>query len=296
MSNHNQVKSYQQGAVLLVFIAALVMTLAWLSYGLLGDLGQKLKRQQAQDVGMVLAEAKENLLVFAESIPELYAGTTGARQAIGYLPCPDAASLDASTTGSSGTCSWATGAVNYSLGRFPGQKFSGESFFFSIHEKNGGHSIWYAVDDNYRYCGNGTRCFAYTNPTTLTPTMTLDGNQVAAVIIVANSPVSGQVNGTVKNQLRDSTEITRLQWDEYLESLVTTSPSPTFVSRRPTNSNVFNDQIIGITKNELDARIKHKVCSLAIGYCAGAAPAWFSDYGWQILACSGNNVNPIYCP
>ncbi|MBD3767695.1 MAG: hypothetical protein IE928_07040 [Gammaproteobacteria bacterium] len=68
MSSHKQVKIYQKGAVLLIFIAALVMTMAWLSYALLGDLGQKLKRQQAQDVGMVLAEAKENLLVFAQTL------------------------------------------------------------------------------------------------------------------------------------------------------------------------------------------------------------------------------------
>lgn len=296
MNSHNRAKHSQHGVALLVVVAVLVMMLAWLSYGLLGSLGQKLKRQQIQDSALVLVEAKENVLVFAESIPELYAGTAGARLAMGYLLCPDSASLDTSTTGSSGTCSWSAGATNYSLGRLPGQKLSGEPFFFSIHEKQGGQSIWYAVDDKYRYCGNGTPCFAYTNPTTLTPTMTLDGNPVVAVIIIANSPVSGQINGAAKTQQRDSTEITRLQWDEYLESLVTTSPNPTFTSRRPMNSTAFNDQVIGITKTELDERVKRKVCSLAVGYCAGSAPSWFSEYGWKILACSGNNVNTTYCP
>jgi len=282
----------QRGAVLLMFAAAMIMMASWLAYSLMGDLQNKLKQQQLTESAQALVEAKENLLVFSESIPELYASMAGARQAIGYLPCPDAASLVASTTGSSGTCSWTAG-TNFSLGRLPGQKLTGDPFFFSIHEKDGGIAIWYAVDDAYRYCGNGTNCFNNINPTTLSPTMTLDGSPVVAVLIAANGVVNGQINGGAKNQVRDATQNTLQQWDEYLESM---TANRIFVSSKPNNTTVFNDQVIGVTKAELDARIKRKVCSLATNYCVGGAPTWFVNYGWQALACTGNQVNTSFCP
>jgi hypothetical protein len=82
--------NYQRGAALLLIVAALIMSAAWMSYELMGGLGQKLKRQNSQEVAQALAEAKENLLVFASMQPEIYANTDITQvSGVGYLPAPD---------------------------------------------------------------------------------------------------------------------------------------------------------------------------------------------------------------
>jgi peptidoglycan/LPS O-acetylase OafA/YrhL len=57
----------QRGAALLMMMLALIAISSALSYQYFGNLNQKLKRQNVQEVVAVLEEVKENLLVFSSS-------------------------------------------------------------------------------------------------------------------------------------------------------------------------------------------------------------------------------------
>jgi hypothetical protein len=269
----------QQGAALLMMMLALIAISSALAYQFLGDLGQKLKRQNNEKVVESLVTAKANLLSFTESIPELYGDTKSP----GFFLCPDMNPLTNANSGSSsGSCAWSS---SNAIGRLPSIKKDDSSttninefFFFAQAEKNGGYSLWYAIDDLYRNSNTAT-----TNPLDLTPTMTLDGNAVVAVIIAANSPLSGQINNQAKQQQRVRTEAANLQWDDHIESFTS---GKAFVSRKQRENDLFNDQIIAITKTELDSVLKKKVCEQARkdDYC-NTPPTWFSTYGWTTHIC-----------
>lgn len=280
----------QKGASILLIVATLTLATSWVFYQLYGDLGAELKKKMIQDTNKALVDAKINLLTYAESIPELYSGTT-SKQGPGFLPCPDGSDLNASNGGSSGTCAW-TSSTNFSLGRLPSAKLTGQFFFFSTHEKQGGIPIWYAVDDAYRYCGNGTSCANNVNPLTLSPTLTLDGQAVVAILISPGLPLAGNINGVNKQQIRNRSENTYSQWDDHIESMTSLK---NFVSSQSDPTKRFNDVVLGITKSDFDQHIKNKVCTLALTYCGIAAPNWFNDYGWRTRACTGLVVNPAFC-
>ncbi|OYY24490.1 MAG: hypothetical protein B7Y68_03305 [Thiotrichales bacterium 35-46-9] len=300
MSNHSQAKSYQQGAALLVFIAALVMTLAWLSYGLLGDLGQKLKRQQAQDVGMVLAEVKENLLVFAESIPELYAGTSSEKSP-GFLLCPDMRSLSDPDSGtSSGSCAWGT---SNAIGRLPASKAGSvsEYFYFWSGEKNAGLSLWYSIADEYRYGATGYGSIygntinpVYGGLSPFNSSMMLDGNAVAAVVIAAGDPLASQLG-------RNHEQPASNQWPQFLESPSGGATGASFLSRPAVATIPFNDRVVGVSQAEFNDRMKRKVCSLArsSNWCSvtefSALPAthWFKRFEWADSNGNGSGASRI---
>lgn len=283
MSSHNQVKTYQKGAVLLIFIAALVMSMAWLSYALLGDLGQKLKRQQAQDVGMVLAEAKENLLVFAASEPDLYDSSTG----IGHLPCPD---FDNNGSPDGNNCNT---NLNNVVGRLPHQQTTNYFLFSeymskSLDSLSSSKSIWYAISGysgltpdfrtvndgpkprkvplnssvvntiSLKSCGNGIVC--------------LDGKPVVAVLIAAGAPLSTQTG-------RSSSPT---DFRQYLDSSNADNDLYNFVSSFPSNQNCltgkvtdcFNDKVIAITieewVNAMERRVKSEFADLSTTLCSSS--------------------------
>jgi hypothetical protein len=267
----------QRGAALLMMMLALIAISSALSYQYLGDMGQKLKRQNYESITDTLVSAKVNLLSFTESIPELY----GSTKSPGFFVCPDLSPLaDAQSGFSSGSC----GSSNNAIGRLPSIKkdssggSTNEFFYFAPAEKHSGASLWYAIDDLYRNMNSAT-----TNPLDLMPSMTLDGNAVVAVIIAAHAPLSGQINNQSKQQVRNATEAASLQWDDHIEALTANN---TFVSRKQRDGDLFNDQIIAITKSELDTLLKNKVCELAKkdDYC-NAPPTWFATYGWSAHIC-----------
>jgi hypothetical protein len=269
----------QQGAALLMMMLALIAISSALAYQYLGDMNQKLKRQNTQYVTDVLVSAKDNLLAFTESIPELY----GSTKSPGFFLCPDLSSLNDPQSGlSSGSCGWTT---NNAVGRLPsikkddaGTSGVNEFFYFAPSENSGGPSLWYAVDDLYRNMNTSTA-----NPLSLTPTMTLDGQLVVAVVIAANVPLSGQINGQQKTQQRNRTESASQQLDDHLEALVS---SKTFISRKQAQNDLFNDQVIAITKADLDSLLMKKVCDMTRNnnYC-NTPPTWFSTYGWSSYVC-----------
>jgi hypothetical protein len=84
------VSRYQRGAALLLIAAAMIVGAAVLSYQIFGNLGAKLKRQNAQEVSQALASAKQSLLTFASMQPELYPSLTANNiWGVGYFPAPD---------------------------------------------------------------------------------------------------------------------------------------------------------------------------------------------------------------
>ena len=310
--------NYQRGAALLLIVAALIMSAAWLSYELMGGLGQKLKRQNAQEVAQVLAEAKENLLIFAESIPEIYATGT-SKKSPGFLLCPDMHALTDPLTGfSSGTCSWNT---SNAIGRLPGSKAANDTnygntvptqyFYYSTPEIQGGQSIWYAIAPEVQYGATGTSNYATNkNPVydVVAPSLVLDGEGVAAVIISPNIPLG--------NQSRDRTQAASLQWDDHIESASGGAGGASFVSR-PMNINTpFNDIVVGIPWVDFQNRMKAKVCALAAennwctatGYSALTNADWFKQFNWGFNVatsaaqiCAGTpatptGINTVQCP
>lgn len=298
MSNHNQVKSYQQGAVLLVFIAALVMTLAWLSYGLLGDLGQKLKRQQAQDVGMVLAEAKENLLAFAASIPEIYPTECSGPCGIGYLPSPDV-NNDGSPDGNTSVI----------LGRLPSRQ-TGTYFFFHHRESTPTGSlldtpypIWYALPATMGVGVNALNIRAMTNtfynvrplnsnvltqkfnalPSAICEVeaegICLDANgsgtaattsPVVALLIYAGSPLTGQ--NRPSNSAADYLDMSNSDGDRIF---VRSFPvGQTCSGSLGNSSSCFNDRVLPITLSDwtyaMESRVKSGFADLSSTLCSAS--------------------------
>jgi len=133
--------NYQRGAALLLIVAALIMSAAWLSYELVGGLGQKLKRQNAQEVAQVLAEAKENLLTYASSIPMLYpTNCAGQPCGVGFFPSPD--------VNNDGSADGTTGQI---IGRLPSRQLGVNYFLFHVRDSNQNqwldtpYPIWFAL-------------------------------------------------------------------------------------------------------------------------------------------------------
>ncbi len=286
---------YQRGAALLLIAAAMIMSAAWLSYELMGGLGQKLKRQNAQEVAQALAEAKENLLVFANNIPEIYTNN----KSVGFLPCPDLSALSAVVSGTpSPTCSWASST---GLGRLPAQ-YKTNYFYFSHSQKAGGHSLWYAISDPLR---NGTTANpVYDYNTTRTTIKLNDGVDLAAIIIAAGEPVSGQTG-------RDSTIASDQQWNQFLESMTATNINNGKFITSPIGS-TYNDKIVTITLSDFQSQIKKNVCERAItnNWCTNLTnyngSAWFKNFNWGFSTssvpriCTGTpmaptGINPDEC-
>jgi hypothetical protein len=290
---------YQRGAALLLIAAAMIVAASVLSYQLLGGLGAKLKRQNAQEMSQALADAKENLLAFADNIPEIYT----PNKSLGFLPCPDLSALSSITSGTpSPTCSWASSTA---LGRFPAQ-YKTNYFFFSTPQKEGGYSLWYAISDPLR---NGAVANPVYDYDTTKTTITLDnGVGLAAIVIAAGDPIANQIN-------RDATIVANLQWDQYLESMTTANINNGKFSTPSTLpvGTVYNDKVITITLADFQSQMKANVCARAItnDWCTNVtnynASAWFKNFNWGFSTgsvpriCTGTplaptGINTTECP
>jgi hypothetical protein len=291
----------QQGAALLMMMLALIAISSALAYQYFGNLNQKLKRQNVQEVGAVLAEAKENLLIFAENIPEIYAAVISSEKSPGFLLCPDMRSLSDPQSGySSGSCAWGT---SNAIGRLPASKAGSgaEYFYFWSGEKNTGLSIWYAIADEYRYGATGSGSIygnninpVYGGLSPFASSMTLDGNAVAAVVIAAGDPLALQLG-------RNREQPASNQWPQFLESPSGGATVASFLSRPAVVTIPFNDRVVGVSQTEFNDRMKRKVCSLASNsnWCSvtefSALPAthWFKRFEWADSNGNGSGTSRI---
>jgi hypothetical protein len=311
---------YQRGAALLLIAAAMIVSAAALSYALLGDLGAKLKRQNAQEVAQALAEAKESLLTFATMQPDIYANTDITQvSGIGYLPAPD---FD--NDGRMGTVAsaWSNTPATAVVGRLPALSLDINPFYFYTRScptagtpcANDDNliSIWYAMSGRSipTTSKNGDpRLARRDEPLNSITLMTqLDGNAngildagdcntvgvvcldnmpVVAVLMAAGVPLSTQVN-RVTNPL---------DFTQYLDMNNSDADLYNFISRFPVGQvcpidatrpdRCFNDQVIAITytdwKVAMERRVKEdeKYPDL----CAGKLSAnhWLSRNEWSFL-------------
>lgn len=292
----------QQGAALLMMMLALIAISSALAYQYLGEMNQKLKRQSAQEIGVALEEAKQNLLAFAASIPELYDVNTG----VGYMPTPD---FD--NDGRQGSFSelpniWYNTNNNNVIGRLPSFNKNSNSFYFMPRQcassgsacvDEGANSIWVAFSGR---TGNGDlRLQAKSKLNTNYLKENLDGNSdshltasdcniqgivcvdgipVVAVLIVAGAPLSNQTaRSTSPNDFR-----------QYLDSKNADNDIYNFVSRFPSDqvcsssntSDCFNDRVLAITYEDWLNAMLPKV----LPYCSAMnKPAWFTSNNWSVI-------------
>lgn len=310
--------NYQRGAALLLIVAALIMSAAWLSYELMGGLGQKLKRQNAQEVATLLAEAKENLLVFASMQPELYPSTIlGNVPGVGYLPPGDFDNDGRMGTFNPTSFNQNTNTTNV-IGRLPAvNRDASPNFYFYTRNCSAlgvacttdGEvaSIWYAMTG--RNGSGNTRLATRSEPLNsqtlfsqldansdgtlsvldcnTSGVVCLDGVPVVAVLIAAGAPLSSQAN-------RNTASLDYLQ---YLDMNNSDTDLYNFVSRFPVGQSCsvdsnrpdrcFNDQVVSITYTDWQRFMERRVTSDAdfASLCLGTLQGthWLSRNGWSFL-------------
>ena len=303
-----QYRHYQGGAALLLIAAAMIVAASVLSYQLLGGLGAKLKRQNAQEMSQALADAKENLLVFAASLPELYDVNTG----IGYMPTPD---FD--NDGRQGNFSelpniWYNTNNNNVIGRLPALNKNTNPFYFMSRQcaangsscvDEGTTSLWVAFSGR---AGNGD--LRLQNKSKLNATdlkINLDANadgllsaadcNTKGIVCVDNVPVVAVVIAAGEPLVDQTTRHTAAtNFAQYLDMNNADANLYRFVSRFPAgqtcdvdnngqpddNRLCFNDRVVSITYDEWTLameRVARQYCSVPI------KPAWFTTNEWSYV-------------
>ena len=277
----------QQGAALLMMMLALIAISSALAYQYLGEMNQKLKRQNNEQTVQSLLLAKENLLTFAASEPQIYGfnndGTPKSDTlvpGVGHLPCPD---FDNDGDPDGNNCNT---SLNDIIGRLPHQQ-TGNYFLFSEHmsksmsDVGGNESIWYAIsgysglNPDFRTVGGGTSG-GVTKPrkeplnnniveTLRTKScgagvLCLDNKPVVALLIIAGSSLS--------NQSRNNP----LDYKQFLDSDNGDSDPWRFISAPSLNtctlagknlfgSQCFNDRVLAITIDDWKAAMWQRVRS-----------------------------------
>jgi hypothetical protein len=257
----------------------MIVGAAALSYALLGDLGAKLKRQNAQEVSRALAEAKENVLIFAAMQSTIYNDSTFSP---GYMPTPDFDNDGRMGDNADLPYIWYNTNNNNVIGRLPKQHINTNPFYFLNKKQcgnvgttcldDGDYSIWVAFSGR---AGDGDLRIQNRAPLDAAKLKTnldangdgllsaldcstqgvvcLDGMPVVGVLIVAGSPLLSQNNRNgAPNDFR-----------QYLDMDNADSNLYNFISRFPSGqtcaqgdvSKCFNDRVIAITVEEWERAI-----------------------------------------
>ena len=189
-----------------------------------------------------LREAKRLLIGYAANTPAHTPGMLGP----GRLPCPDLTNDGAAA----GTC--ALGSANATTGRFPYAEIRSEQIVDGT-----GATLWYALDDAYRYHLNAVSINSDT-PNVLTVDADDD---IVAVVIAPGAALAGQD--------RDgSNDVT-----DFLEGDNATLGDASFT--RDDGTIAFNDTVLAITRAELMAAVEHRV----LGEVTNALNAYHNLYG-----------------
>lgn len=307
--DHKQHKQ-ESGATLLIMVAAITFITAIAAYYWTKKQSSDIKNAQTQLLSARLADAKEQLLIFSESIPTIYANTS-SKQSPGFFLCPDMDPLNSPNVGSSnGSCSWATGNA---IGRLPTHKSTanGAYFYFSTLEQQGGDSWWYMIHDQLRLGASGNNAFYYLNKNpvydALNNTLTYNSTPIVAAIIYGQSALSHQTN-------RNASQNTAQQWNQFLETVTTTASGANINDPSIVNGQASNDMILTISKTEYDSRIKNSVCQFASQnhwcdantYNALSPTHWFKQFNWAFSSTASriciinvtqpNGMNTHECP
>lgn len=270
----------QKGAALLMLLVTAVLLSAGFAYQLYSSQSLKIKKEQARDVNALLLQARDNALIFATMIPEIYNDKT---KSPGFLPCPDMRDLNHLYSGSpGGSCSWSGGT---SLGRFPQENKGTDYFFFSPSEKDSGVSLWYGLSDPLRHgIASKNPVYEYDTSKVSVSLDNLATEPLAAIIIAAGSPLSTQLG-------RNDTKTASEQWSQFIEGMtvgnlnlgkfltLTSLPSGT----------AYNDRIITVKLSDFQAVVRANVCMRAeVGnwcdeaiYSGIPSTNWFKAFKWS---------------
>jgi len=212
----------QHGAALLLIIMVLFTSAS--SFILASANYNNPRLQQRAEVRQELARAKEMLLYYAMSYPEI----SGSSDGPGRLPCPDVDNDGFPDASCSTDLDSFQGRLPLSLDPAGGTMLSFSDDFSDLDQQ-----IWYAVDPNYHSSTLAALNFSNTGA------FSVDGqSDYVAVLIAPGEEVSGQDRFT--STLDDS---------NYLEG--GNQNGTTYVSSYDADPENFNDQVLGITRKEL---------------------------------------------
>jgi hypothetical protein len=224
---HNKHRRHQRGAALLILMLLVMLGLITLFTFRMDRKGPDLNANR--QTALALVQAKEALL--GNSVTNGIASTS--LQNPGRLPCPNIDNSPANEGKATAlapplltACRSAAPGNTANLGRFPWKTLNVDDLRDGAAER-----LWYVVDPNFVDTGAPMN-------SGITPTLTVNSNQVVAVII-APGPALGALN-----QLRDTAN--QNDYRNYLESYINT----TSVALNP-QSITYNDHIITITAREL---------------------------------------------
>ncbi len=233
-SNHpGALPRAQTGAVLLAMVLIIMMAS---SYYLVTKLNTNLeKTQHSQEIGIALKSAKNALIGYAITFPEVDAETgTDTIDGPGYLPCPDI-----SNNGSAGgSCSL---SGNTSIGRFPYKTIETKDF-----RDSHGERFWYVVSDNFR---NNPKMIPLNSETAGSSSgdLTVNGYENIAAVIFAVDAIEG-------SQDRSTANVNN--YTHYIEATFTDSDDDTVIDSITTAD---TDRYILLTKDELMQMVEKRV-------------------------------------
>lgn len=260
MKNTIAVRKYQQGAVLLVMFLMLftVATTVFLSSV---DTNQVEVRQQ-QDVRIEMEKAKQALIAYAQNYPHFGFdndddGLTND-EGIGRLICPD---VDNDGLADSND----TDCTDNVRGRLPERFTYGGSSTTTVTLNNYFADIdqqfWYVVSPAFKEITDSN-----VNHRT-SPTLSIDGEQDYVAVIIA----PGEAIGTQNRSAGQTTVANYLEYDNVSGS--------DFINSYPSDPDNFNDQVIGITADEIFAAID--VEEMVIEYAIDELENYWATNGFQ---------------
>ena len=248
----------QKGYALLLFLLVIVGTVS--TYVLIDaknalfSIVNNKSTEQSKKMGLI----KSRLLNYAISIPELYSTDTNNNPypsnripAPGYLPCPD-------TNGDGAMNAPCGQGAGFAIGRLP-IKISSRNFTFLNVSPTTDNTIFYVVDSRYviqnsDFNNPPVQRYAPLNGSTPTQAnLTLNSqNDFVVIIFDGGQSLSGQtrVNNLVLNYLDGENSDGDADFISGLES------------------EVFNDKVVGITRNEWLAAVRKRIKPQKNSLCA----------------------------
>lgn len=267
-SQHNQ-----QGFIILMGMLMLVLG-ASVWFGTLGTLkSTNLKLEREAKAQEQLYKIKQRMLQFAALHPEIYGDAT-FEPGPGYFPCPDLTG-DGSMAGSCGTLGgvdqlFVYGMVPYKIGTrnftFLDSEFDNRLYWFAVDARYVYRSGQYTSysSSNWRFAELNTELPREVSPASgpdVVPLTLNNREQIVMVLFYADLPLSHQVR-----PLSNDSSYAVDNVNEYLEqtdivagifnNIVQGAPLD-FVSTGGVD--VFNDQVIAITKREWAAAVMTRV-------------------------------------
>lgn len=274
----------QQGAALLLMLLLLVLGGVVLFSRNIG--GQLASASQARSNAAMLAAAKEALLGYVVTHDASHPGKYG------FLPCPD---LDATGSTAEGEAHETSCGARYRsmLGRFPWRTVG-----LDPGRGKGRECLWYAVSGTWKSAGANEPELLNTDSSGQFRVLAGDGSTLiagstagerpVAVIIAPGLPIAGQTRATAASgveQCGGSFVANRYLDNDSASGIDNSNVSAAadaiddFISADP-GGTVVNDQMIFITRSEIEARLMRRADVRAqLTALTSAVAKCIADYG-----------------